>query len=310
MNHRCAIERQAARENELNTAAKSPPRKSLGWFLGQQYKAMTAFYREQARGIWHRILVRSNAKHFCALYNARARIKRLDLRVHVDPGTQRCTVASKAAAIEVYPYQRATNYARGIEARATTLGQDYLLPLVQFADGDVVIDCGANVGDLKLYFRTLGINIEYVGIEPGPLEFAALQRNVAPSSVYNVGLWNEDGELTFYISSKGADSSLIEPPHYDNVSKIPIRRLDGLVDFPRIKLLKIEAEGAEPEAIEGSRGLLDRIEYITADLGAERGIQQESTLAPVTNFLLRNGFDLVALNPGRLSALYRNAALR
>ena len=296
----------AATENELNSAARTPPRKTLGWFLGQQLRSMGTFHREMAHGIWHRILIRSGAKRFSNLYNARARSKGLDVRVSIDLETQRCTVASKDVSIEVYPYQRATNYARGIDARAAQLGEDYLLPLIRFADGDVVIDCGANVGDFKLYFRQLGVAVDYVGIEPGPREFEALQRNVAPSTVHNVGLWNEDGELTFYISSKGADSSLIEPPSYDSVSTVPIRRLDGLVDYPRIKLLKIEAEGAEPEALEGSQRLLERIEYITADVGAERGVTQESTLAPVTNFLLRNGFELVALNPRRLAALYRN----
>jgi FkbM family methyltransferase len=296
-------------ENDLNSSVTKPVRKSLGWFLGQQYKAWAGFHREMAYGIWHRLLVRSNARRFCALYNMRARLKGLDLRASFDPETQRCTVASREYTIEAYPPQRATNYERGIGARGAKLGADYLLPLIPFVDGDVVIDCGANVGDLKLYFRALGVDVEYVAIEPGPGEYAALQRNVAPSVAHNLGLWNSDGELTFYVSSKRADSSLIEPPSYDSVTKVPIRRLDGLVDFERIKLLKIEAEGAEPEAIEGSQNILDRIEYITADLSGERGVEEESTLAPVTNFLLRNGFELVALNPRRIVALFRNTRL-
>lgn len=295
---------------KLSSSSPSSARKSLGWFVGQQLRSWARFHGEMAHGLWYRLLVRSGAKRFCALYNTRARLRRLDVRARFDPETQRCTVASGSYVVEAYPPQRAMNYAEGIEARAEKLGADYLLPMLTFADGDVVIDCGANVGDLKLYFRHLGVDVEYVGIEPGPGEFETLQRNVAPSQVHNVGLWNEDGELTFYISSKGADSSLIEPPSYDRVEKVPIRRLDGLVDFPRIKLLKIEAEGAEPEALEGSRGLLDRIEYISADVGAERGKEQESTIAPVTNFLLANGFELVALNPRRLAALYRNARLK
>lgn len=294
----------------MNTAAKATTPKTLGWFITQQFRSMGAFHRDMAHGIWHRVLLRSGAKRFASLYNARARSRGLDLRVAIDPQTQRCTVSSEGYSVDVHPYQRATNYARGIARRAQTLGEDYLLPQVAFADGDVVVDCGANVGDLKLYFRHIGVDVEYVGIEPGPGEFAALARNVAPSAVHNVGLWNEDGELTFYVSSKGADSSLIEPPSYDSISKVPIRRLDTLVDYPRIKLLKIEAEGAEPEALEGSSGILDRIEYITVDAGAERGLAQESTLAPVTNFLLANGFELVALNQRRLAVLFRNKALR
>lgn len=291
----------------MDSAASSPTtKKTLGWFLGQQAKAWGAFHQELAHGIWHRLLIRTRGGTFCRLYNLRAALRGADVRTRIDAQTGRSFVNSKRFEVETYPQLRATNYARGIEARAVRLGSDYLLPMIEFADGDVVIDCGANVGDFKLYFRASGINVEYVGIEPGPGEFEVMQRNVAPSTAHNVGLWNEDGELTFYVSSNGADSSLIEPPSYDSVTKVPIRRLDTLIDFPKIKLLKIEAEGAEPEALEGSSGLFDRIEYITADLGAERGLEQTSTLVPVTNYLLENGFELVAINHQRVVALYRN----
>lgn len=220
---------------------------------------------------------------------------------------QRTLVTSGDYSVEAYPQRRALNYAGGIEARAAQLGRDYLLPLVDFVDGDVIIDCGANVGDLKLYFRELNVDVEYVAIEPGVGEFAVCARNVSPSRAIKVGLWNEDGELTFYVSSNGADSSLIEPPSYDSITRVPIRRLDTLIDYPRIKLFKLEAEGAEPEAIEGASGLFDRIEYITADLGAERGKEQLSTLPQVTNFLLANGFELVAVEHRRVAALFRNS---
>ena len=93
------------------------------------------------------------------------------------------------------------------------------------------------------------------------------------------------------------------------IVKVQTRRLDALLPDTRIKLLKLEAEGAEPEAIEGCRGILPRIEYISADVGFERGVEQTNTMAPVTNYLLANGFELVDVGQKRLVALYRNAAL-
>lgn len=286
------------------TSPSSSRPKTIGGFLRDQAREWLTFHRQMADGIWQRLLVRSSASRFSALYNASARMRGVDVRAAYD-GT-RSTVSSRDCSVEVYPQRRALNYARGVDARAAQLGRDYLLPLVDFAAGDVVIDCGANVGDLKLYFRYIGVEVEYVAIEPGPGEFAVCERNVAPSRAINVGLWNEDGELTFYVSSNGADSSLIEPPSYDSTTVVPIRRLDTLVAYPRIKLFKLEAEGAEPEAIEGASGLFDRIEYITADLGAERGKEQTSTLPQVTNYLLANGFELVAVEHRRVAALFRN----
>jgi FkbM family methyltransferase len=284
--------------------------KTLSWFVGQQLSEWVDFHRHILHGIWHRIQIRSSGGGLVWLYNFRSMLGGRPVRTAFDQFTGRAFVTGEGFEVEVFPQQRITNYAKGIVARAERLGKDYLLEHIDFKDGDIVIDCGANVGDFNLYFRSKNIRIEYVGIEPGQNEFAVLQRNVAPATAYNLGLWHDDGELTFYVSSKHADSSLIEPPQYDSVAKVPIRRLDKLVDFPRIRLFKVEAEGAEPEVLEGAKGLFSRIDYISADLGGERGVEQTSTFAPVTNFLLNNGFELVDVNHTRVVGLFINKSLR
>lgn len=284
-------------------------RKTLSWFMGQQFAAWRNFHRDILHGIWHRIQIRSSGARLVKLYNLRSALGRRPVRTRFEQSTGRAFVIGEGFEVEVFPQQRVTNYAKGIVARAERLGKDYLLDQIQFNNGDVVIDCGANVGDLNLYFRSKNICIEYVGIEPGQKEFEVMQRNVAPATAHNIGLWHEDGELTFYVSSKHADSSLIEPPNYDYITQVPIRRLDKLVDFPRIRLFKVEAEGAEPEVLEGAKELFGRIDYITADLGGERGVEQASTFAPVTNFLLSNGFELVAVNHARVVGLFVNKSI-
>lgn len=197
----------------------------------------------------------------------------------------------------------------GISSRTQRLANWYFLPLINFEPGDLVVDCGANVGELKLYFKESGLPVEYIGIEPSPLEFECLKENVAPSEALNIGLWNCDGELDFFVSSELADSSFIEPRIYEKLIKVQTKRLDSLLANRKIKLLKLEAEGAEPEVLVGCSKILDRIEYISADVGFERGVDRTSTLAAVTNHLLANGFELVEVQPKqRLTALFRNAA--
>lgn len=56
--------------------------------------------------------------------------------------------------------------------------------------------------------------------------------------------------------------------------------------------MKIEAEGAEPEILEGGVNALAMTDFVTVDCGFERGKEEASTLAPVANFLLRHGFEL------------------
>jgi FkbM family methyltransferase len=235
----------------------------------------------------------------------------VDARVRFDAARRAFVVRSGKHTLH-FRHEAQAYYAckRGIVRRTGLLGETYYLPLIDFAAGDVVVDCGANVGELKYWFLEQNLAVEYIGIEPSPLEYQCLKENVAPSEALNVGLWDRDGTLDFYVSSQMADSSLIEPPEYDEVIQVPTRRLDSLLAGRRIKLLKLEAEGAEPEAIAGCEGLLGNIEYISADLGFERGVDQTSTLGEVTNYLLSRGFEIVANGQKRLTVLYRNTRIK
>lgn len=240
------------------------------------------------------------------MFNLRAAVRGVDARVRFDAEREVFRVRSGGYALD-FRHEGQAYYAckRGIVRRTEILGETYFLPLIDFHPGDVVVDCGANVGELKYWFLEHGLDVRYIGIEPSPLEFRCLKSNVAPSEAHNVGLWDSSGELDFFVSSQMADSSLIEPPAYDEIIRVPTRRLDELLPDQPIRLLKLEAEGAEPEAIAGCEGLLDRIDFISADLGFERGTEQTSTLAEVTNFLLARGFELVANGSKRLTVLYR-----
>jgi FkbM family methyltransferase len=241
------------------------------------------------------------------LFNLRAALRGVDARVHFRPDEKFFVVESQGHEIR-FRHEAQAYYAlkRGIVRRTEILAETYFLSQIDFAPGDVVVDCGANVGELKYYFIVNGIDVEYIGIEPSPLEYSCLARNAAPSATHNIGLWDRDGELDFYVSSQMADSSLIEPPGYDEIIKVPTKRLDSLLPNRSIKLIKLEAEGAEPEAIAGCEGVLARTEHVSADLGFERGVDQTSTLGAVTNYLLARGFEIVANGRKRLTVLYRN----
>ena len=170
---------------------------------------------------------------------------------------------------------------------------------------DTFIDCGANVGDLKLWFDINKIKIDYIGFEPSPVEFNCLRENIHTGKVYNIGLWNKNTHKDFYVSSQGADSSLVRPVWFDEVVKVKVEQLERYISSP-VKCLKLEAEGGEPEILEGLGKKLEKIEFITADLGFERGIYSDSTLAPVTNYLLSRGFELVDVSHSRVCALFVN----
>ena len=202
-------------------------------------------------------------------------------------------------------------YSQGLLERGSSVGKSYLLDQIDFSDGDTVVDCGANMGDLQLWFEDKNMKVSYLGIEPNPLDFECLSKNMLSGShCLNLALWNEIGSLEFWVDSKSASSSLIQPPSFSKTITVKASRLDELEMPKRIKLLKLEGEGAEPEMLLGARRFFPRIEFISVDVGPERGIDQTPTRSEVLDIMKENHFIVVLENPyHRKTILFKNSKL-
>ena len=199
-------------------------------------------------------------------------------------------------------------YSSGLMRRGESIGKSYLLSEIDFHPGDLVVDCGANMGDLILYFKSKSTPVDYLGFEPNPIDHECLSANsISSGESRNLALWNATSEMVFYVDTESASSSLIEPPFYTEKIRVPTARLDSMEFSKRIKLFKVEGEGAEPEILEGARGLFSSIEYIAVDAGPERGINQTSTRDDVLKVLANSDFELILENPfHRKTLLFRN----
>lgn len=265
------------------------------------------FCRNRLAGACLRRAVRYDGALCTRLLNTASVLKRTGVTFHYDPNNKAYGYVDDEYGKPVYFFhkKRAIMYRKGILARTSLLARDYFLSRIPFSDGDVVIDCGANIGELYFWFLFNGLGIRYVAFEPSPLEFSALRLNCPDAESHNVALWNRNETLRFFLASEDADSSIIEPSRHQGAISVEARRLDDFITRP-VRLLKLEAEGAEPEILEGIGEKLPLIHYIAADLGFERGVERESTLAPVTNMLLRRNFSLVDVAYPRITALFRN----
>ena len=74
-----------------------------------------------------------------------------------------------------------------------------------------------------------------------------------------------------------------------------IRLGEWFDQFSEIKILKIDAEGADFEVIKRAEKILNNIEYIAVDLGFEKGVSEETTPPQVINFLTANNFHVLKL---------------
>lgn len=204
-----------------------------------------------------------------------------------------------------YPNIRFTRILTHQKEFLNHLFDSYLLNNINFQNGDYIIDCGSNVGELSLAFEQKGLKVDYLGIEPEPNTYKCLEKNTESSNL-NICLSDKESKIPFYIDSIGANSSAIKPDTSDTIINVSAKRLDQIIESRNIKLLKIDAEGAEPEVLLGCEGIKKNIDYISVDCGAERGQGQETTFVDVIKIMNKYNFEIVDINQKRLIILFKN----
>tara|TARA_B100001559_G_C16500862_1_gene623251 strand:+ start:2082 stop:2978 length:897 start_codon:yes stop_codon:yes gene_type:complete len=203
-------------------------------------------------------------------------------------------------------------YANGIQERLDKLENQYLLREINLKEKDIAIDVGACVGEVSMILSQK-YKCKIFSFEPEESEFNCMLKNVNKENMfsYNLPLWNEEKEIDFYAANDLHDSSCFETEDYTHIIKKKTTTINKmfskLVDEDKfIKLLKLEAEGAEPEILYGAEKVLPKIEYIIVDVGAERGLKYDTTLVEVVNFLQKNNFELIKLGTPRLMCVFKN----
>jgi FkbM family methyltransferase len=249
--------------------------------------------------LFNLLIIKLSPNQSCKLANFRQTIMNRETRFNYVKESKMFKAIENKNAMYFYEKMRGINtYSHGIKERADSLARLYKLNLVNFEKNDTVIDCGANFGDI---FNSLdkNLNINYISFEPSPKEFDCIKLNCKRQTNNNLALHNKSGKYEFFLKSNFGDSSLIEPAEgYNEKISVNTITLDDYVtknNIEKIKLFKIEAEGSEPEVLEGAKNSLKKIKFITIDGGPERGLKKETTIEFAINYLLKNNFKLVAL---------------
>ena len=133
--------------------------------------------------------------------------------------------------------------------------------------GDIVLDCGANIGVFSLKALSHGAGL-VIAIEPAPNTLEALRRNLDDGIrsgrviVIPKGVWDHDDQLELSVNDVNQSSNSVVLPSSGNAKvRVPLTTIDAIVaelNLPRVDFIKMDIEGAEKHAITGAKSTIQR----------------------------------------------------
>ncbi|MFB3829098.1 MAG: FkbM family methyltransferase [Bryobacteraceae bacterium] len=125
--------------------------------------------------------------------------------------------------------------------------------------GDVVLDCGADIGSFTRRALRHGASL-VVAIEPMPEKEPCLRRTFSAEIaegrviVYPKGVWDKPDTLTLH------GDSVVER-RAGKQFRVPLATIDSIaaeLKLSRVDYIKMDVEGAEPRALAGARSVIQR----------------------------------------------------
>ncbi len=139
----------------------------------------------------------------------------------------------------------------------------------------VCLDIGSNIGYYTILENKLvGNNGKIISIEPSPLNFECLQKNIklqANNSIqaFNFAASDKNGKLDFFINSKSNWSKVLEKnekPHSDGkIISVLTKTIDSFLtenNFEKIDFIRMDVEGYEYNIFNGMRDSLKKFKPI------------------------------------------------
>lgn len=142
------------------------------------------------------------------------------------------------------------------------------------APGHVVVDVGANIGVFSAAAAAkIGPLGRLVSIEPHPLAYELLQRNVtgypARCDLLNLACGQQAEQLTLhYVPGRLSVSSFEERPDRVGSVTVDVRPLDDVLDeldVGNIDLLKLDVEAHEIQVVAGASRTLTRVRRVVVE---------------------------------------------
>jgi FkbM family methyltransferase len=196
--------------------------------------------------------------------------------------------------------------------------------------GDVFVDVGANIGYFSLLAASIvGVGGKVIAFEPNVANCELLKLSIKQNEFEQIEVYNNavaECDQDFILEVEGSNGWLVPleaanstpfyiSEKYDNSSEHIQRFLTKAVtldnvleDVPRIDLIKIDIEGAEPRALQGMNGILQKhrpvlfTEFYPAMLQTVSGVTPEAYLDKLREI----GYDIFIIESDYISPAFQN----
>ena len=149
----------------------------------------------------------------------------------------------------------------------------YEFDSIPFKAGDVVLDIGAHQGIVSMYLAR-HYDVIVHAYEPVPENFAKLKRNLTRNKIatvfpHKLAVSADARYLEMVRGGHSAEASAWFTPNSQErfrARSTTLRQIFEHNDLDRVKLLKLDCEGAEHEILANIGELIDRIDYVRGEI--------------------------------------------
>ena len=174
--------------------------------------------------------------------------------------------------------------------------------------GMTFLDIGANIGYFSLLAASLvGENGRVISFEPVPDNVQLLQQSIAANGFTNIRLHPQAAlekpqQIALEIGGTNSNSRVVNPDS-DEIERPLVEAVvldEVLSHLPRLDVVKMDIEGAEPRALQGMTRLLQKHRPVLIAEFSPDLIQLTSGVKPLAFLqqLADLGYDLFGLQPG------------
>lgn len=134
------------------------------------------------------------------------------------------------------------------------LRTQYFVPELRFSENEVIVDCGAYIGDTAELFDKNIPGCRIIALEPDEKNFESLQKlKLQGLTPIKAGAWSEDATLRFANNERAKTSGAVSA---SGSTEIAVKALDHLPDCQSATYIKMDIEGAELEALKGAKTII------------------------------------------------------